>query len=215
MTAERRRRPLQWTAAALTISFLAFGCGSVIRPKLARMTEVSSAAPPAATRDAATVVFLRPWPGEIGDAVAEVAVLDEDGTWLGDAAAESHFVVRVPPGDHMFIAWSTNTAALKATLSVGQVYYVEMFGKVGLIPYAPVVAMEALTPHHEDWKYLHDWLHDTRRIEPLPTGKPYYEGRAQDAAARVQSAKENWDGYNAAEKMRRTLRAEDGTRDPQ
>jgi hypothetical protein len=190
---------------------VAIGCGAVIKMVPARMTEVPRTAPPSADADTATVVFLRPWPGQIGDAAASVAVLDGNGNWLGDAVTESHFVVRLPPGDYMFVAWSTNTAALKATLSSGRVYYVELFGRSGLVG-EPVVGMEALTRQHEDWKNLEDWLKSTRRFEPRPDGKAYFEERANDVAARVEAAKENWDGYNSGEKMKRVLRAEDGVR---
>jgi hypothetical protein len=175
------------------------------------MAEAPASGPITAAADSATVVFLRPWPGEVlGDFNVAIAVLDQDGNWLGDAIARSLFSVQLPPGEHMFVSWSTNTAAIMATLSAGRVYYVELYGKASFVG-EPETAMEALTPRNSDWKNLPDWLSGTRRLVPVPAaGKPYFEGRKQDAATRVNAARENWAGYNAGEKRLRTLEAEDG-----
>jgi hypothetical protein len=188
---------------------LTTGCSTLIHLKPARMTEVPRTAPPLASADMATVVFLRPWPGGLGDAAASVAVIDEEGHWVGDAVTQSHFVASVTPGGHMFYAWSTETAALKATLAPGRVYYVEMYGKAG-ISYEPRVAMEALTPHHKDWQYLQDWLGGTTRYEPMPSGNAYFEQRGDEVAAHVKDGEKTWENYNSAEKMQRTLHEEDG-----
>jgi hypothetical protein len=192
---------------ALTLA--SAGCVQLIPPTLGHMTEVPRSASPTAAADSATVVFLRPWPGDIGDRAAAVAILDEKGNWLGDAAVESHFYVQLPPDEYMFVAWSTNTAALRAKLAAGRVYYVEIHGTASFVG-EPETTMEALTPRHEDYKNLSYWMKTTKRLEPQPTGKNYYEGRKEDAFRRVKSAKENWESYNSVEKAGRTLRAEDG-----
>jgi hypothetical protein len=169
------------------------------------MKEAASPAPIAAPADQAVVVFVRP----SGLAFAiNFAILDQNGNWLGDAVAKSHFAVSLPPGEYMFIGWAENTAALKATLAAGRVYYVEVTPEIGLA-YSRVF-FEALTPRHEDWKELPGWLKDTKRLEPLPTGAAYIRGRREDALKRVASAKENWDDYSTEDKEGRTLNAEDG-----
>jgi hypothetical protein len=169
------------------------------------MREVPSAPPIAAPADKATVVFVRP--SNLAFKI-NFAILDQNGNWMGDAVAEKHFAVTLPPGEYMFVGWAENTAALKATLAAGRVYYVEVEAEMGA--FSAQVALEALTPRNEDYKDLSKWLHETDRLEPLPSGAAYIQGRRDDALKRVASARENWDGYSNEDKEKRTLRAEDG-----
>jgi hypothetical protein len=216
-----QRQPPAPAVWQLSICVLAAGCmgagldsltASAIPPKASlttldgRMTEIPGSAPIEASADTATIVFLRPWPGPLDDRNWPVAIVDESGNWLGDVLASSLFSVRLPPGDYMFIAWSTqllaNTEAVKATVSAGRVYYVELYGSL---------SMQALTPHHEDWRSLPYWLDDTRRLEPVAAaGKAYYEGKRDDVLDRVKAGQENWDGYTSRDKHLRTLEPDGG-----
>src|SRR5258708_29744080 len=77
------------------------------------MKEVTAPQPITATADKATIVFVRP--SGMGFAV-NFAILDQQGHWVGDAVAQSHFAVALPPGQYMFVAWAENTATLTANL---------------------------------------------------------------------------------------------------
>ena len=87
------------------------------------MVEVASPSPITTAADRASVVFVRP--SGMGFAM-KFAILDQRGNWLGDAVAKGHFAVSLPPGEYLFVGWAENTAALKATLSGGKVYYVKV-----------------------------------------------------------------------------------------
>jgi hypothetical protein len=137
------------------------------------------------------------------------SILDQQGKWIGEAVAKSQFAVELPAGEYMFVGWAENTAALKATLAPGRVYYVKVEPSMGFA--SARIDLEALTPRHPGWTQLSTWLRDTTRLEPLPTGVTYMEGRTQDARERVKSAVENWEGYSPSDKAQRTLRADDGT----
>jgi hypothetical protein len=173
------------------------------------MREVSSATPIVAPADKATVVFLRP--SGLGFLI-NFSILDQKGTWLGDAVAKTHFVVQLPPGEYMFVGWAENTAALKATVAAGRVYYVKVDPSMGLG--SARIALEALSPRHAEWAEVQGWLQETTRGEPLSEGVSYMEGRKDDATERVRSANENWNEYSEADKQSRTLRAEDGVAQP-
>jgi hypothetical protein len=86
---------------------------------------------------------------------------------------------------------------------------VEIFPTMGFA--SAHVTLEALSERHPDWPQLTTWLQETKRLEPLPAGTEEYLGdQHDDAMKRVASALENWQGYSAEEKDRRTLRAADG-----
>jgi hypothetical protein len=115
----------------------------------------------------------------------------------------------MPPGEYMFVGWAENTDLVKASLAAGHIYYVEVSPELGAL-YAQV-SLEALTPRSDDWKNLPRWLADTKRLEPLPTGVQYMDGRHDDAMKRVASANENWSEMSQDDREKRTLHAEDGT----
>jgi hypothetical protein len=169
------------------------------------MQVVREPKPITAPSDKAVVVFLRP--AGLGFAI-NFAILDQRGNWLGDSVAQTHFSVALPPGEYLFVAWAENTAALKATLTPGRVYAVEVIPTMGFG--SARVIMEALTPRHEHWPLLGGWLQQTATLEPLPTGVAHMQQRHDDAVKRVASAQENWAGYSDEDKALRTLRAEDG-----
>jgi hypothetical protein len=180
---------------------LAMGCAGSSR----YMREVDAPAPLNVQADKATVVFLRP--SGLGFAI-NFAILDQEGNWIGDAVAKSHFTVALASGEYMFVGWAENTAAMKATLVAGRIYYVEVTPLMGLA--SARVELNALTPRAEDWKSVPQWMRETKALEPLPTGAAYIKGRNADALHRIASATENWSGYSPVDRDKHTLRADDG-----
>jgi hypothetical protein len=164
------------------------------------MREVSSAAPLSSPANMAAVVFIRP--SGIG-ALANVAILDQNGTWIGEALSQSYFAVSLPPGEYMFLGSAFNTSLLKASLLPAHVYYVEVRPT-----FPPGYVMEAITPRSDDWRKIGKWLREVRRLEPLPTGA--VDMSHDDVMARVASARDSWNNYTEEEKEARTLRADDG-----
>jgi hypothetical protein len=169
------------------------------------MKEVMAPQPITAPADRASVVFVRP--SGLGFAV-NYTIVDHHGQWVGDSVAESQFAVTLPPGEYLFVAWAGNTAALKATLAPGRVYYVEVIPVMGA--FVPMMKLEALTPRHSDWPNVPKWLKETKTLEPLPAGAASIQAKQADVLEHVASARENWQGYSAEEKQERTLRPEDG-----
>jgi hypothetical protein len=170
------------------------------------MREVPTPAPIAATADKATVVFLRPSGIAFG---VNFAILDQQAHWVGDAVAQSHFAVQLPPGEYMFVAWAENTAALRASVGPGRIYYVEVIPYVGA--FSAQVGLEALTPRNPDWAKVSGWLStETKRLESLPVGAASMQERRDEALKRVASAQESWNGYSPEDKAKRTLALEDG-----
>jgi hypothetical protein len=169
------------------------------------MKELAAPQTMLAPADKAVVTFVRP--SGMGFAI-NFAILDQEGHWIGDAVAKSHFAVSLNPGTYTFIGWAENTAALKATLAEGRTYYVEVVPSMGFG--SAHVTLEALTPRDEDWKELPGWMHDTQGLEALPAGAEYIAGRHDDAMKKVAAAAENWEKYSNEEKDARTLRVEDG-----
>jgi hypothetical protein len=164
------------------------------------MREVSSAAPLSSPANMAAVVFIRP--SGVG-ALANVAILDQNGTWIGEALSQSYFAVNLPPGEYMFLGSAFNTSVLKASLLPAHIYYVE----VGPT-FPPGYVMEAITPRSDDWPKIAKWLHEVRRLEPLPAGA--VDMSHEEVMARVARALDSWNNYTEEEKGARTLRADDG-----
>src|SRR5262245_778849 len=159
-----------------------------------------------AAPDAATVVFVRP-SGFAGGIVT--TILDGRGRFLGDSEAESHFVVRLPPGDHVFVSWSEGTPALKASLGAGRVYFVEVAPKVGA--WSARVQLLALTPRSENWAAVPGWLRETKLlVADEAAARARMAERADDLQDALRSGVEELRGYDREDLAARTLRAEDG-----
>src|SRR5687767_12354043 len=92
---------------ALLFATVLSGCASTAR----YMFEVKPARQLAAPPDAALMVFIRPSKMAFGVAGN---IIDENGHFMGDAAAKGHFAVPVAPERHTFIIWAENTDALVA-----------------------------------------------------------------------------------------------------
>ncbi len=168
------------------------------------MRAAGALAPAAA--DSATVVFARP--SAFGSAVA-FTILDGHGRFLGDSLPESKFAVRVPPGDHVFIGWAENTAALLARVRAGKTYYVEVAPRMGVA--SARVQLFAIAPGSNRWADAGTWL---ANLEPYAVdeaaGQAYLASRTADVVEQVRRAKENLDRYTPEELGERVLRPEDG-----
>src|SRR5262249_18473662 len=135
--------------------------------------------------------------------------LDERGRFLGDSLPESYFAVRVPAGEHVFVAWAENTAALRASLAPGRTYYVEVASKPGA--WSARAHLLAITPRSETWKDVRTWLAESTQLGPNePGGQAYLQSRSEDVAERLRRANEILREYDAKELEERTIRPDDG-----
>ena len=195
-------------AASFTRTLAALGLAAGLAGCSASSDYMHPVGPPqlAPKADTATVVFIRPSGYAAGIATT---ILDDKGRFLGDSLAETYFVSEVPAGEHVFIAWAENTAALKAQLAPGKVYYVEVSPKMGAL--SARVHLLALTSRSESWGELQSWLADS---QPMRTdekaGQAYLAERAEDVQERIARAKDALTEYDAEELAERTLRPEDG-----
>lgn len=154
----------------------------------------------------ATVVFLRP----SGMATAiRTSILDNRGTFLGDTLSSSYFAVNLPPGEHVFLAWAENTAALRATLAPGKTYYVKVSPRMGAL--SARMQLLAIKPGSEDWAKVKEWMAGKKHLEPdAAKGQAFLDGRKEDVAKRVARANEILKEYDAKELAERTLVEADG-----
>lgn len=162
--------------------------------------------PLVAAQDKATVVFIRP--SGYGGRMKTV-LLDEHGRFLGEDWGETYFSVQVPAGDHVFLSWAENTAALHASVAPGKTYYVEVAPKMGA--FSARIQLIALTPHSENWPKLKEWISESKQIIPNEAaGQAYLTKRADDVKERLGRANEIWGEYKPEELAERTIKAEDG-----
>ena len=159
-----------------------------------------------ATPADAVVVFVRP----SGFARAMgTTILDGRGRFLGDSLPETYFAVHMPPGEHVFIAWAENTAALRASLLPGRTYYVEVAPKMGAL--SARMHLLAITPRAESWGQLQGWMAESQQIIPNErAGQAYLASRRDDVAERLHRASEILREYDAGELAERTLSPGDG-----
>ncbi len=170
------------------------------------MREVAHPQPPSADTQAVTVVFIRP--SSFARSIA-TTILDGRGRFLGDALPSAYFVVQMPPGEHLFISWAENTAALKANLAPGLVYYVEVAPTIGA--FSARVHLRALKPGSENWEELPEWLEESTRYEPdEASGQAYLQSRQEDVTERIRRGNEILTEYDAEEMAERTLNPGDG-----
>jgi len=160
--------------------------------------------------DLATVVFVRP--SSFGAAL-HPTIFDERGRFLGDAEASSHFMVQLPAGEHMFVVWAENTGPIRAKLSPGRVYFVEVAIKPGW--WTARAHLLAIAPRSDQWTHLRDWLADTRpTITDQAAGQAYLDDRRDDVAERLRRAREALGEMDAEELDDRTLQPNDGIAQP-
>ena len=162
--------------------------------------------PSAPAADAATIIFIRPSGYASGQLMT---VLDTNGRFLGDSLAKSYFSVKVTPGEHVFLVWGENTGALRATVAGGKTYYVEVSTKLGWL--SARVHLLALTPRHENWKELQEWLTDSKPLAPDEAkGQAYLASRRDDVQERIRRALDALGKYDADELNARTILPQDG-----
>ncbi len=204
--------------ASLVASFAlagALGCAPARSDYMKPLMAPPSLAPAA---DAALVVFLR----HDGAGGIIYTVMDEQGHFVGDAAAGTRFTVTVPPGDHVFVAWNdreptTGASAfgligaaisaasgelphvepLRSSLAAGKVYLVEVGSGGTLQPlHAPADdhALADTSPFKPDMEHGQKFFaQDTDRIEGIR-----------------KKAMDQLQGYSKDDAAGHTLRASDG-----
>jgi hypothetical protein len=157
--------------------------------------------------DAATIVFIR----HSGMAAGIVTtILDGRGRFLGDSTSSSYFATHVPPGQHVFIAWAENTAALRADVAAGKTYYIEVSPSMGAL--SARMHLLAITPKSESWPKRQEWMGDSTMLEANePAGQAYLRGRGEDVAERIRRANEAIKGYSPEDLAERTIGPADGT----
>jgi hypothetical protein len=202
MIASRRSRLFVLLCGSLFLLLGATGCAATSE----YMFEIQNPRVIAATPTTATVVFLRPsgWAAGI-----KTLIFDGRGRFLGESLPKSHFAVSVPPGQHLFISWAENTAALQAVLAPGRVYYVEVSPKLGAL--SARMHLLAINSRSESWSKLGDWIADTKQLVPdEAAGQAYMQSRSEDVAERLRRGNEAIEKYDTVELEARTLRPEDG-----
>lgn len=179
-------------ARALAVAVLVFaaataGCG-MSSPYMTRLEgPVAIAADPGT----ATVVFIRP-SGYAGG--IKRIILDGQGRFLGECWGQTYFAVRMPPGEHLFIAWSEGTPALKALLEPGKIYYVEVSMTMGA--WQARSRLFALGPQREGWPDLPRWLATSTMLIPNEAaGQVYLQERAREVAEVVQKGFASYGQY--------------------
>lgn len=188
---------------ALALALLMVGCGR------GYMMEAQTPQSVGANASAATVIFVRP----SGYGGGEFPILDGQGHFLGAAPGNSWFVVSVPAGEHLFIAWSEGTPALKATLEAGKIYYVEVGVTIGA--WSPRARLFAVGPQRPQWAELPKWLSETTPVVPAPdAGQRFQAKQGGEVGEVVQKGVQNYAEYDAEAKGQRTLQVTDGVTAP-
>jgi hypothetical protein len=179
------------------------GCGAASSPYM-RASEPPQ--PLRAAADSALVVFVRPSGFAYG---VGANILDENGRFLGDAMAQSHFAVVMPPGRHMFAVWAENTDAVGAELAPGRVYYVEVMPTMGA--FSAQMHLRAIKPSLPSWQHLQEWLTRSKQlIADMAAGQSNLDRRPQDVAERMRRARERLSRYSGEALVEHTLAPDDG-----
>lgn len=154
----------------------------------------------------ATVVFVRP--SQHGGA-ARVTLMDGKGRFLGDTMPGTHFAVKMPPGEHLFISWGEITSSVKATLAAGKVYFVEAYSPTG--PGSPFLALRAVTLSSSSWAKVDEWVTHTQGLKPNEEqGQAYLRGAAGGVESAIRKGNTVFAGYDAKELPEHTIAVEDG-----
>ncbi|MBW2522584.1 MAG: hypothetical protein JRI23_00345 [Deltaproteobacteria bacterium] len=197
---ERRR----FLALALTVVIALSSIGCVATSDY--MYQPATPVVPEPRSDTALVVFVRP---SAYAASIAMTILDGNGRFLGDSLAESYFAVQVPPGNHLFIGWAENTAAVQAHLAPGRTYYVEVAPRMGW--WSARIQLLALTPGSENWGKLSEWLRESDfYVVDEARGQAYLRERSEDTRERIRRGNDILTEYDNEELAERTIRPEDG-----
>lgn len=158
-----------------------------------------------ALHDAAVVVFVRP--SFLGTAVS-TTIVDRDGKFIGRNLSSSHFAVTLPPGEYVFVAWTHDAAALRATLAPGKRYYVEVGFDPGFGAFH--THFTAVKPGTDAWKKLPEWLADTRALVRDEAEKGRCIRLGEDVDERLKGAIKVLEKLGGDDLAEHTLRPEDG-----
>ena len=152
----------------------------------------------------ATVVFIR----ESGFAFAvNFAIVDQASNFLGEAVAQSHFAIQVPPGQYFFIArGGEGTDMVRAQLAAGNLYVVRVMPRMGL--WQASVMLDPIKRSEPEWSSVPRWLAESHRLLQLTTAPQYAAtgSPSNSLAARLWA--------EVDDKAARTLEAADGTASP-
>ena len=171
------------------------------------MVEAPKPAPQLApTPNAATVVFLRP--SGFGFAV-NFTIVDQNGRFVGEAVAESHFAVTVPPGEYLFIADAENTAVVHANLAPGLIYYVNVAAQMGA--FSAGVNMDPVKPSEAEWREIPKSLAESKRlISLLAQGQGELNADPNKLRKIVEDGKRKWAELSPQDKAAHALELGDG-----
>jgi hypothetical protein len=174
------------------------------------MTKLEVPQPIPVDPNAATVVFVRPsgYGGRI-----KTVILDNAGRFLGESWGKTYFATREPPGEHIFVAWSEGTPALKAMLEAGKVYYVEIGAIIGV--WSLRTRLFAVGPQRQQWASLAEWLENSTMLVPdEAAGQAYAQSKADNVQEVIQKGLSNYAEYNDEDRQKRTLLPSDGVPAP-
>jgi hypothetical protein len=148
--------------------------------------------------DMAVVVFVRA--RDIRPEVDVLIVDDEEqsggpGRFLGESEHGSYFAVTLRPGEHRFLAWTTDAGALPATLAPGKTYYVDVEIVFDWFHGPTRPLLMAMPPNLGYWDRLPSWLGRSKPLAPDerqgqacltrdPAKLGHWTGRARAALAR-------------------------------
>lgn len=174
------------------------GGGSMADGGPACVREAASPVATTAPRGAAVIVFVRT--SSLQSAVA-TTIVDRDGRFVGRVLSSSHIAVTVPPGEHTFIAWAHDAAALRVSLAPGKRYYVDVGFDFGWSTLR--TRLEPVKAGSEAWNKVSAWLAETRPLVRDDTeASRCLRVEEEELAKRIRGALEKTAGPG--------LRAEDG-----
>jgi hypothetical protein len=162
--------------------------------------------PLAPSQNAATVVFMRP--SGLGFAI-NFTIVDQSGRFVGEAVAESHFAVTVPPGEYLFIADAENTDVVHANLAPGLIYYINVAAQMGAL--SAGVNMDPVKPTEPEWREIPKSLAESKRlIAMLSSGQTELNSDPSKLRKMVDDGKRKWAEFSPAEKAMHALELGDG-----
>jgi len=204
-------RGFGWAGTLLAIlvaslSLWLTGCA----PQSKYMREVESPQQLQAPPNGALVVFIRP--SKYAGLIIPT-IMDGKGRYLGSAVAGSHFAIRVPPGEHLFISWGENTGVVLARVAAGHIYYVHV--EMGMGAITARTHLVPIKPSMEEWQELPEWLADTTRLVPKQAkGQAYLDSKKRSVKDRIARAKDNLTEADPDELLEMTLAPTDGVHAP-
>ena len=158
--------------------------------------------------DAATLVIVRP-SGFKGEDLT--TIIDGHGRFLGEGIAQAYFAVRLPPGENVLVSCASNTSVLKATLSPGRIYFVEISSELGFL--TTYFHLLAIRPGRESWSRLDRWMTASAAFVPdEPAGQRTLasSSRADQIAQCLRRVRLELEAYGPEELRAHTLGPDDG-----